>query len=284
MNNELFSSQWEITFKWQIFSYVVIIPWGNPTALVIVDSTENITNTDKKKINDLVISQEKNVEQVGFVIDNINKPKLEMAWWEFCGNATRAAIWYYFVKNKIKIKTIQVSWTKKSLETKVYEVLNEFITETEVPIFKEKEKALKKINNDFLVVMEWIMLIVLKDDFSSTDSEEIIKQAAFQYIQKYDFLDEDFKKSLCVWIIYFKEVDSQIEMKPIIFVRSIQTLFYETACWSWTCAIWIVEAYKSNKNIVIDVLQPSWEVLTTSILFDWKEFQKAFIKWKANIW
>jgi len=283
MKDKLFSSKWEITFKWQIFFYVVVIPWGNSTALVIVKSIENLTNKDKKEINDLIINQEKNVEQVGFIIDDFNKPRLEMAWWEFCGNATRAAIWYYFVKNKIKIKDIQVSWTEKRLETKVYKTWDVFITETEIPIFKEKWKTLKKIGNDFLVTIEWITLIVSKDDFLINDSEETIKQAAFQYIQKYDTINEEFKKSLCVWIIYTKKQGSQIEMKPIIFVRSIQTLFYETACWSWTCAVWIVEAYKNNKDIIVDILQPSWEILTTSILFNWKEFQKAFIKWKANI-
>jgi hypothetical protein len=63
------------------YQFNIIKPGGNDTCIitgVVNDQAE------RKKLNDLIMSNYSNVEQVGFLSDG----QLNMAGGEFCGNAT----------------------------------------------------------------------------------------------------------------------------------------------------------------------------------------------------
>jgi diaminopimelate epimerase len=68
--------------------YRIYSPGGNDTALVIGDEYN-----DYKAVNDALMAAHPNVEQVGFL--STKERKLTMAGGEFCGNASRAACFYY---------------------------------------------------------------------------------------------------------------------------------------------------------------------------------------------
>ena len=89
------------------FKYKILNPGGNRTALVI---NNNYSDYEKKIINNIILKENKDVEQVGFI--NYKSKNLEMAGGEFCVNATRCAIWEYLNHNFGKLN-IKVSGCKE---------------------------------------------------------------------------------------------------------------------------------------------------------------------------
>ena len=75
-----------------MYNYKIYVPSGNPTALVL----KMERNKEKRReINDELMNKYDFVEQVGFISEDNKKPELLMAGGEFCGNATRSAVYYY---------------------------------------------------------------------------------------------------------------------------------------------------------------------------------------------
>lgn len=71
--------------------------------------------------------------------------------------------------------------------------------------------------------------------------------------------------------------DGSIKMEPVVWVRSISTLFYETACGSGTTAVGLVEAVRNGVDVNIPVLQPSGMQINIEVGFDGDRFSDAFI-------
>ena len=88
--------------------YMVYDPGGNKTALVIGDKFK-----DKKVINDLILSLDSSIEQVGFL--STSSYCLSMTGGEFCGNATRCSASYYLYGKPGTIDIV-VSGTNKVLK------------------------------------------------------------------------------------------------------------------------------------------------------------------------
>lgn len=66
-----------VEIDWKRYVYCVVVPWWNATALVEVDDISEIKN--KIKVNDAILKQSSEVEQVWFILADINNPYLEMA-------------------------------------------------------------------------------------------------------------------------------------------------------------------------------------------------------------
>ena len=62
--------------------------------------------------------------------------------------------------------------------------------------------------------------------------------------------------------------DENIEISPVVFVRAINTLFYETACGSGTTAVGVYESAKRGEGIDINILQPSGNTINVKTLCD----------------
>ena len=85
------------------YEYYMYSPGGNDTALVL----KGVKNSKTRKIiSDKIMEENLNIEQVGFIDTDSNK--LTMAGGEFCGNATRCAI-YEFLKGREGKIDIEVS-------------------------------------------------------------------------------------------------------------------------------------------------------------------------------
>ena len=223
--------------------------------------------------------ENKKVEQVWFIYEDIQNPKLEMAWWEFCWNATRASVYKYFKDFWEIIEKISVSGTDKILDVFLEEKWNKIIAQTQIPIYTNPKNIEKIDENTYIVKMDWITHIIIENEKLDNLSEEEIKIKAIKKIENFQKKYKKLQNSSCLGVIYIKNNWKNKEIKPVVFVRSINTSFYETACWSWTCAVWMVEAFKKEKNIELDILQPSWFIISTKIEYDWKVFWNAFIKW-----
>jgi len=272
----------EIKLNNNKFIYEIIIPWWNPTALVELEKDCKLSDLEKKEINDKILLENKEVEQVWFIYKDINNPKLEMAWWEFCWNATRASVYKYFRDYWKEIKKINVSGTKKILEVFIEKKWDKIISWTQMPIYSNPKNIEKIDKNTFIVNMDWISHIVIENEkLNNLDTDEI-KVKAIKKIQEFQKKYKYLYNKPCIWVIYVENKLNKKEIKPVVFVKSINTSFYETACWSWTCAVWLVEALKKKKNIEIDILQPSWFVISSKIKFNWEKFWDAIINWIIN--
>ncbi len=240
-------------------------PGGNDTALILGEPP-----LDRKSINDEIMKQYPNqIEQVGFVyVDESGTVNLQMAGGEFCGNATRSAA-YMALEGKPGIIPIKVSGVKDLLVAGVTENGEAF---AQMPVYPDIDK-IKFVQDDYIVEMEGIThRVTFKNP--KTSSPEDLKKLSLQ-ILKENGLD----KGLASGVIWVSEENGQFRIDPVVYVRNIDTCFYETACGSGTTALGQVLALKSGSSIKeISILQPSGEVIKVSIELGLGGFSSARIQ------
>ncbi len=256
------------------YSYKIYIPSGNPTALVL-----GIENDPKrrKEINDeIMLKYEDFVEQVGFVNTDINSPELMMAGGEFCGNATRSAVNYY-LDGKQGNLDIKVSGVPKKLNAGIDEDGNAWV---DMPIIKGAyTNSIVPLNSVSAIVKMYGIthLIIEAGNINKEYSKEALKQYAFSILKKENLLSLDAAGVMFVNRLY----DDNIEISPIVFVKAINTLFYETACGSGTTAVGIYESYKRKKGINVNILQPSGNRINVKTEVDDENIYNARISGKV---
>ena len=256
------------------YDYIVYIPSGNPTALVMGLEKDPL---ERKKINDEIMGlYDDFVEQVGFVNTDINNPELMMAGGEFCGNATRSAVKYYLNDKKGNLK-MKVSGVPEKLNAGMDEDGNAWV---DMPIIKGPyEESVKKINEiSAIVKMYGITHVVIESgDINKEYTKEELKKYAYSILERQNLLCED-----AAGVMFVNRIDDEnIEISPVVFVRSINTLFYETACGSGTTAVAIYESAKKRENIDLNILQPSGNTINVKTDVDDKNIYNVRISGKV---
>lgn len=228
--------------------YILYSPCGNDTGLVI---GSNFNNSDKKKINDKLMELHPNVEQVGFLSTDCYE--LNMAGGEFCGNATRSSAYYYLhgKNGNIKIKVSGTSgYTKAGVK-------DNGIAWAQIPIYSGKDIVAKLSDNISRVKLEGITHIILNPEESLKyldtiyNNNEEIKNISLQIIKDFNIDDS------AVGVIFQEKINNNLKIHPIVWVKSINTCFYETACGSGTAATSILKSIAVSSNASIDLIQPS---------------------------
>lgn len=233
--------------KLEDIKYIKFTPGGNNTALVI---NNDYSKPEKKIINDYILGFDKSIEQVGFI--SKNEYRLDMAGGEFCGNATRSATMYY-LNNKIGNIKINVNG-KYLLNSGIDE---EGLIYSEMPIIKSTDQ-IKKINEDiYLVKLDGIVFLILEKNSDLNDKE--IKEYSLSLLKKYKLT-----KYEASGVIFL----SNNKIKPIVYVKDINTCFYETACGSGTAAIGIYKSFISKESIEEDIIQPSGKIIKVKTNFN----------------
>lgn len=228
--------------------YKILNPGGNQTALI--DGCEYTAN-QKKLINKMIMEKYSQVEQVGFFDNKINR--LQMASGEFCMNATRCAVYEYFKENKDKIE-ISVSGTDKKM---IGRVLNDNKVEIRLDICKNINDLIDIKNNFTCVKLDGILIATLDEEKSKKyiyklrENEEIAKNEIKQLMIKEIETEEK-----AIGMIFLEKVSDKIKINPVVWVKDIDTVFYETACGSGSLGTAIYNYYK-NKEEKIELTQPS---------------------------
>lgn len=78
-------------------------------------------------------------------------------------------------------------------------------------------------------------------------------------------------------VIYVSNERTTIAVTPIVYVRNINTLFYETACGSGTTAVGLIQAKETGSSIDLPVMQPSGMMIRIKVAYDGKKFNYAEI-------
>jgi len=238
--------------------YIIYNPAGNITALVIGD---DYNLEQRKQINDAIMKKELNVEQVGFL--SKEKIKLTMAGGEFCGNATRCAALYYIKKKR----RIELEINKQKIKTGIDQNRNIWC---EIPI--EGYQILKLKNGIYKVILKGITILVVKNEQDYID----LKEKSKKIIKKYNIDDN------AVGVMFVNKMKEDIKIYPIVWVKEVDTLFYENACGSGTIAVTMIESILRNKSGSYCVMQPSGDILETTIILENGRITKAILKGRID--
>ncbi len=229
--------------------YKILNPGGNVTALV---KEKNYTTKEKIYINDYILTNNSNVEQVGFLNkkDNI----LNMAGGEFCVNATRCAI-YELLEGKKGQTQISVSGCKDKITGRVLDNNNVCVY---MNLNKNISEFTQNIGKNRLIDLDGISLYVL-DENDSKEKISYLKQCGFNDEARTYFKNmmKDIKTSNnAVGVILLEKENDKYKINPIIWVKTIDTLYYETACGSGSLAT-AIYLYMTKKVKKVEILQPS---------------------------
>ena len=244
------------------YKFVIYKPGGNNTALVETMVTDPVL---KKTVNDLIMAKNPTVEQVGFI--DREQLRLEMAGGEFCGNATRCAA-FTFLKKKAGSVLIKASGVRNKLQAGVDLKGNVW---AQMPIYSDISK-IGFVDGLYIVPLQGITQVVVYRQ-AKFSSERAAKTQAVKILRLLN-LDVSQKASG----VMFVTRKNNLAIEPVVWVRSIKTLFYETACASGTTAVALVEALKNKSSLTnIPIIQPSGEEITVSVSLKNGKFSKARI-------
>lgn len=235
--------------------YSIYNPAGNITALVLGDE---YNSEQRKLINNEIMKKESNVEQVGFL--SLKDKKLTMAGGEFCGNATRCAALYYMKEEK----SIELKINNNRIMAGIdYGTLDIWC---EVPI--EGYNIIKIGKNIYKIVLKGITILVVYEVSQYNE----LKHSAINLIKKYNLNDD------AIGVMFVDNMENIIKIYPIVWVKDIDTLFFENACGSGTIAVTMLESILKKSSNKYSVIQPSGSVLKTEITIENNLVTRAILK------
>lgn len=95
-----------------------------------------------------------------------------------------------------------------------------------------------------------------------TSSKKEIKLQGFKILEKLRLT----QTMPAAGVMFAEKKNGVISINPVVWVRDIKTLFYETACASGTTAVAIIEALERKRNIrFLPILQPSGTSLLATV-------------------
>lgn len=92
------------------------------------------------------------------------------------------------------------------------------------------------------------------------------------FIKKYEL-----EESKAVGVIFCERENDLLKINPIVWVKSINTTFYETACGSGTIAVAILEAFQKKSSQSIDIIQPYGMIITAEVTYSNEKILKTVI-------
>lgn len=233
--------------------YLITAAGGNGTAISVLKNPlvrEEYVSLGKQLGNDY---DSCGAEQAGFLI--LSTDHFEMAGGEFCGNASRsAAVLFSELKGEKEITFTVSGFAGKvqalvnKLKENVYDVSCTFPgLSTNLSIVTLQSGQVAQI-----VDLGGIVHVVIEAEFPKDKSDY---EAQHKIV-----LDElHLEQRDAVGVIWIEKTkDNSVKMHPVVWVRSINTFFYETSCGSGTIATARVTGISS-------VIQPSGQSIIAEI-------------------
>ena len=240
--------------------YEILNPSGNITALV----TKDVPREKYKEISNEIMKNNPNIEQVGFLKKYSNSIfRLEMAGLEFCGNASRAFACFLVKEKYMNTEKFEISVTgydnligciveKKgedyfsTIDLKFLKPIDDFIENKTLNDQKISVVYLPGISHTFLDQRRF----KFDEDNCLKEAKKIIPQL-------------NLTKLPAVGVIWF---DGN-QINPVVYVKDIDSLFYENSCGSGSIAYGIYHVYLKNRDGLFnfDVIQKNKEIVKVII-------------------
>ena len=232
--------------------YVITAAGGNGTAMRILNralTRAEYANQGKQLGLDM---ERYGAEQTGFLIPSDNH--LEMAGGEFCGNASRAAaILLSEIHKKPKV-SFTVSGFKGTVTGLVKKDGNKkYFAECIFPGFSvDQHNVVLSTGQEAIVAdLGGIVHIVIESPFPSKEADY---KSAHQAITH----ELNFDKRSCVGVIWIEKGGNAVRMHPVVWVKDVNTFFYEQSCGSGTIAVSKVTGIQS-------IIQPTGQKIEAKI-------------------
>lgn len=231
--------------------YIVSAAGGNNTAIAIIETALVREKYEEIGLKLLQETERKGVEQVGFLIPSIKH--FEMSGGEFCGNAARSAA--LLLSKVLNEKEFSFTMSGFSGEVKATVEFDKNDSSNAVVscYFKglkakveEREVNSKKIS---VVDLGGIVHCVLSEPFSKSSYQE----DHTEILTKLGLKDRS-----AVGVLWLSKREDGLKMDPVVWVKSINTFFYETSCGSGSIAVAIATGSTS-------VIQPSGKAIQIKV-------------------
>lgn len=252
----------------------IAYPSGNTTAVIF----DQLLSNNRKMLNDDIMqtwkitnSDRPEVEQCCFVTLPSSPEavgRVEMFGGEFCGNATRSAIWL-ITKGQDYEGKIEVSGVEKPL---AFRVLDGDVS-VEMPL-PENKILVQSVAEGSLVQLDGISQFVVTSPENGQTPRQMLTDLLTP--NKYDLCNQP-----AVGVSYYDRTSRRAEF--CVWVKEVDTIFDETACGSGTSAIGIATATETEQSVDLDVVQPSGEVIRTQAAYAEDQVTESFIAGKVDI-
>lgn len=240
--------------------YEILNPSGNITALV----TKDVPREKYKEISNEIMKNNPNIEQVGFLKKYSNSIfRLEMAGLEFCGNASRAFACFLVKEKYINTEKFEISVTgyDNLIGCIVEKKGEDYFSTIDLKFLKPIDDFIEnKTLNDqkiSVVYLPGISHTFLDQRRFKFDEDNCLKEAK-KIIQQLNLT-----KLPAVGVIWF---DGN-QINPVVYVKDIDSLFYENSCGSGSIAYGIYHVYLKNRDGLFnfDVIQKNKEIVKVII-------------------
>ncbi len=230
--------------------HIVTAAGGNATAIQVLDAPQGRDWYVRQGQELMVRMADYQVEQVGFLIPN--EIHFEMAGGEFCGNAARSAAVLLSEITDQNHPRFTMSGYDGRVRAEVdqttdqrYDVVCAFI---DLPMTKS-QSWVSDDQGATLVDLGGIAHVVLEAPFPRNGYEEQHRKFVNGlHLQGHDAV------GVC-WIRY---QDDQVHMDPVVWVRAVDSFFYETSCGSGSIAV----AAVTGKS---QIIQPSGQTILVGL-------------------
>lgn len=266
---EQFRKKEQDNFLTNRYEFQSFKPGGNNTSLILGEVSEAKA---RKRLNDIVMKNYADIEQVGFVsVDGNGVVNLMMAGGEFCGNATRSTA-YLALAGKSGDLKIKVSGVNGLLDAGVTEEGEAY---AQMPVYEDVNRLQndKDNPNAWIVEMEGITHYVLMNSDEDGRSPEDIKRDGMALLK-----EKELTNYPASGVIYASQQSNGWQIKPVVYVRDIDTCFYESACGSGTTALGQVLALLQKESVKdLPIIQPSGQIIKISVDLNRDGFTNARI-------
>lgn len=228
---------------------------GNGTAIRILK--DSLTRSEYENIGTDLGNrfEEFGAEQAGFLV--LNDQHFEMAGGEFCGNASRAAA----VLFSRALDADDVSFTVSGFDGTVgahveQKDVSHFVVRCIFPGMPTnvREVTLPNGTPASIVDLGGIVHVVIEAPFPKDPA--VYEKEHHAITEAFNLGERD-----AVGVVWFERTSNAIEMHPVVWVKAINTFFYETSCGSGTIAV-------GRVTNVPSIIQPSGQSISAEITED----------------
>ncbi|PLX26209.1 hypothetical protein C0580_00450 [Candidatus Parcubacteria bacterium] len=230
--------------------FIITAAGGNPTAIKLLD--KKLKSNEYSQIGAELLEETKKygVEQCGFLI--IKEKHFEMSGGEFCGNAARAAAIILANTEKNNKPQFTMSGFKNIIKAKVDKInKNKYQVSCTFENLQINTSLIQALGKKAQMVdLGGIVQIVIEGNFPKNSYKKQHRKITS---------DLNLTQKNAVGVCWIEKNNSKIKMHPVVWVRDINSFFYESSCGSGTIAVGKVSKCKSviqptDQNIDINII------------------------------
>lgn len=228
---------------------------GNGTAIEVINQPllrRDYESRGKILENDF---ESLGAEQAGFLV--LDENHFEMAGGEFCGNATRSAAVLLHQKHGKDDLSFTVSGFAGTVHASVKPLTDAiFFVEVAFPGMRvdTRKVTLEDGTPASVVDLGGIVHVVIEGIFP--DAKEMYTLRHRQIVEQFNLGDRD-----AVGVVWFQREQNAIVIHPVVWVRAVDTFYYESSCGSGTIAVGKVTNTSS-------IIQPTGKAISAEVTED----------------